>query len=235
MPTATDVAPVVPSSRLRTTRRSATLSCRFPGPVQAAGRVALEVERDELVAGRPQGLDDLFAFRDQARDLVRLHLDSRYVAVMANAYLLEPERFDGGLGRFDLTQHFDRDLCAVRDARRQAGKRRFVPVGESELARRGADLRLAHSGLEQWETNPASDGRAVTRSVVDFVVGGSAICDEIETQVPADGLQGFEQLLLAVEAAIRMGARVRLPLDSIGGNFDQPRATPPCDDARVPL
>src|SRR5258708_30336838 len=142
MPTATDVAPVVPSSRLRTTRRSATLRGRLPGPVQAAGRIALEVERDELVACRPQRLDDLFAFRDQARDLGRLALYSRDVAVIANADLLEPEGFDGGLGRFDLAQPSDGDFGAVRDARREARERGLVPVGQSELARRGADLRL---------------------------------------------------------------------------------------------
>src|ERR1700694_5025284 len=143
MPTATDVAPVVPSSRLRTTRRSATLAGRvagrLPSPVQAAGRIALEVERDEPIAG---GLDS----------------DARDVTVMANAHLLEPEGFDRGLGRFDLAQRSNRDLGAVWDARRQACERRLVPVGQSELAGRGADLRLAHAGLEQRKPDAAADG-----------------------------------------------------------------------------
>src|SRR4029077_6724401 len=104
MPTATDVAPVVPSSRLRTTRRSAPFGRRFPGPVQPAGRVALEVEGDELVAGRPQGLDDPFALRHHARDLGRLDLDSCDLAMMPHAHLSEPERLDGGFRPFDLAQ-----------------------------------------------------------------------------------------------------------------------------------
>src|SRR5260370_35611000 len=122
MPTATDVAPVVPSSRLRTTRRSATLGGRFPGPVQTAGRIALEVERDEFVARRPQRIDHSFAFRHQTGDLDRLDLDSCHVTVMANPYLLEPEAFDGGLGRFDLTRRSDRDRRAGADRRREASK-----------------------------------------------------------------------------------------------------------------
>src|SRR3989442_6937726 len=189
MPTAMDVAPVVPSSRLRTTWRSATLGGRFPGPVQVAGRVALEVERDEPIAGRPQRLDDLFAFRHQARDLARLDLYPCYVAVMANAHLLEPEGFDRGLGRFDLTQRCDRDLGAVRDARRETGERGLVPVGQSELACRRANLRLAQAGLEQREANAAADGGAMTGPVVVRVVGGGPVGDEIETEVAAYRLQ----------------------------------------------
>src|SRR5712664_742283 len=131
IPTATDVAPVVPSSRLRTTRRSATLGGRLLGPDQTAGRIALEVERDEFVARRPQRIDHSLTFRHQARDLGRLDLDSCDVTVMANAYLLEPEALDCGLGRFDLTQRSDRDLCTVRDARREACERCLVPVWES--------------------------------------------------------------------------------------------------------
>src|ERR1700687_3174367 len=158
MPTATDVAPVVPSSRLRTTRRSATLAGRLPSPFQAAGRIALEVERDEPIAGGLQRLDDPLALRHQARDLGGLDFDSRDVTVMANAHLLEPEGFDRGLGRFDLAQRSNRDLGAVWDARRQACERRLVPVGQSELAGRGADLRLAHAGLEQRKPDAAADG-----------------------------------------------------------------------------
>src|SRR5260370_7446379 len=78
------------------------LSGRFPGPVQTAGRIALEVERDEFVARRPQRIDHSLAFRHQTRDLGRLDLDSCDLTVMANAHLLEPEALDSALAPFDL-------------------------------------------------------------------------------------------------------------------------------------
>src|SRR6266849_10714938 len=94
IPTATDVAPVVPSSRLRTTRRSVNLyGCGFPGAVQAAARVALEVERVELVAGGAQRVYNLLAIRNEARDLRGLDLDACDVAVMAHPHLSESEGF----------------------------------------------------------------------------------------------------------------------------------------------
>src|SRR5712691_10699371 len=75
----------------------------------------------------------------------------------------------------------------------------------------------------------------MTGSVVVRVVGGSPVGDEIETEVAAYRLQRFEQLLLAVEAAIRIVARVRLELYLIGGNLDQPRSELPGQDARLLL
>src|SRR5712691_904835 len=156
IPTATEVAPVVPSSRLRTTRR--WLAVRFPGPVQAPARVALEVERHEPVAGRLQGADDSVAFRHKARDLRGLDLDARNVAVMADPHLPEPEGFDRGFGRLDLAQSFDSHLGPMWDSRREAGERRLVPIGQAEAARGGADLRLAHSRFEQRKADATAHG-----------------------------------------------------------------------------
>src|SRR2546428_10081006 len=54
----------------------------LPGAIQAAGRIALEVERDKPVTGRTQRLDDAAAFSNEPRDLIRVALDSCHVAVM---------------------------------------------------------------------------------------------------------------------------------------------------------
>src|SRR6266852_574733 len=223
MPTATDVAPVVPSSRLRTTRRSATLAGRLPGPVQTAGRVALEVERDEFVAGRPQRADDAFALGDQARDLSGLDLDARDLAVVADPHMPKTERLVRGLGRLDLPQRLDRDLGAMRDARGEAGEGRLVPVGQSESPRGGTDVRLCHSRLEQREADTAADSGAMAGPVIIRVVGGRAVDDVVETEVAAHRLQCLEELLLAVEAAIRVVAPVSVQLDLTGRHLDQPR------------
>ncbi len=53
----------------------------------------------------------------------------------------------------------------------------------------------------------------MTWPVVVRIVGGGSVCDVVESEVAADRLQGFEELFLAVEAAIRVVALVRLELD----------------------
>src|SRR5712692_5215855 len=71
--------------------------------------------------------------------------------------------------------------------------------------------------------------------VVVRIVGGGSVCDVVESEVAADRLQGFEQLFLAVEAAIRVVALVRLELDLVGGDVDQPRSQVSGQDARLLL
>src|SRR5712692_10497941 len=202
----TAVAPVVPSSRASTTPRSVTLpgDARHPCSVEASGRVALQVERNELVARILQGLHNALAIRKQPRHLVRLDLDSRHVAVVAHAHLLQSEQLDRVLGRLDPSQRGDGHLGAVRDARRQARERSLVPVGEPKLARRSADLGLGYAGLEQWEPHAAADRRSMTGPVIAGVIRGGAVRQMPKAQLDSDRLERLEQLLLAVEAAVRV-------------------------------
>src|SRR5207249_5295242 len=147
----TAVAPVVPSSSASTTPRSVTLPgyAGLPGSVEASCRVALEVEGNELVARVLQRLHHALAIGQEPRYLLRLDLYSRHVAVVAHAHLQKSQQLDRLLGRLDPSQRGDRDLGAMRDARRQARERRLVPVGESKLTRGRADVGLGQAGLEQ--------------------------------------------------------------------------------------
>src|SRR5207247_9364224 len=72
--------------------------------------------------------------------------------------------------------------------------------------------------------NAATHRGRVPRPVVAGVVGGGAVRQVRKTELRAHRLEGVEQLLLAVEAAVRMVARVGLELDLPGGDLDQARA-----------
>ena len=68
----------------------------------------------------------------------------------------------------------------------------------------------------------------MSRSVVARVVGGRAVRDVLQSQLTLDRLQGFEQLLLAVEATIRVIAPVGFELDLAGRDLDQARTQLAC-------
>src|ERR1700730_4188073 len=110
---------------------------------------------------------------------------------MADAHLAEAKRFDGGFGRFDLAQRLHGHLGAVWDTRGEAGKRWLVPVRQSEAARSGADLRLAHAPLEQGKSDAAANRRSVSRPVVAGIVGSRAVRDVLQAQLTLNRLQGF--------------------------------------------
>src|SRR4029077_16877074 len=100
------------SARSRTTG----LVARLPGSVQAACRVTLEVERDELVAGVAHEPRDAIALPHQTLDFGRLDLDPRDVSMVADTHLRETKRLEGGLRGLDLAQGGDRHLGPVWDA-----------------------------------------------------------------------------------------------------------------------
>src|SRR5213593_4028067 len=150
MPTAIAVAPVVPSSRLRTTSSpfigrwpegpeglSAALS---PGPVETSGGVPLEVGRNKFVAGLAQCAGHASSLSEQARYVHLVDLDPRDIAMVADPNLREPERLQRRLCGFDLAQRRHCHRRTVRNSRRQTGKGRLVPVRETKRARRRADL-----------------------------------------------------------------------------------------------
>ena len=144
--------------------------------------------------------------------------------MVPNADLRESHSLHRRLRGLDLAQRPDRDRRPVRDARRKAGEGWLVPVGQTKRARRGPDLGLRHPRLEQREANTATHRGRVPRPVVAGVVGGGAVRQVRKTELRAHRLEGVEQLLLAVEAAVRMVARVGLEFDLPGGDLDQARA-----------
>src|SRR5205807_8040935 len=88
-----------------------------PAAVEAAGRVALEVQRHELVAGPLQALYDRVAVGEERLHLLRLDLDPGDVAVVADPDLGEAERLHGRLRPLDAAQGLDRHRRPVRNSR----------------------------------------------------------------------------------------------------------------------
>src|SRR5207302_4488715 len=128
-----------------------------PSAVEAAGRVALEVERDELVARLLESLDHGFAPSEERLHLLQLDLDASDIPVVADPDLGEAERLHRRLRALDQAQRLDGDRSAVRDPRAKAGEGWLVPVGQAQRARRQADLGLAEPGLEQREAHTVLD------------------------------------------------------------------------------
>src|SRR6267378_3944339 len=155
--------------------------------------------------------------------------------MMPDANLREAESLHRSFGGFDSTQRLDRDLSPVRDTRREAREGWLVPVGQAELARGGANLGLSHARLEQWKADAASDGRAVAGSVVVRVVGRGPICEVLQAEVALHRLELVEELLFAVEAAVRVVARVGVELNLVGRKLDQSSAERASEDARLLL
>ena len=196
---------------------------RLPGSVQAARGVALEVHGDEAIAGGANACDDPRAQVDQASDLGRLDLDPGDLAVVAHADLAEAQGVYGVLRGLDPGQRLQGHLGPVRDAGGEARERGLVPVGQPEPPCGGADVRLGHTGLQQREADPPPDGGAVPRPVVAGVVGVRAIGEVRQPEPGTDGFERPEQLLLAVEAAVRAVAPVGLELHLAGVDLDQVR------------
>src|SRR6266513_1852668 len=72
----------------------------------------------------------------------------------------------------DALELFGRDALAVRNSRRQARQRRFISIGQAELARDRANFGLTHTCLVQRAAHPLGTfgGRAGTRAPVAQVV-----------------------------------------------------------------
>src|SRR5260370_1518637 len=147
--------------RWRRSRRRGWSDSLFPGPVEAAGRVTLEVRRHELVAGRANRIGDALALFDQTPDVSRVDLDARHVAVMSHADLPEAQRLERILRRLDLPQRPDGHRAAVRDSRGKAREGRLVPVGQAEGTCGGSNLGLRHARLQQREPDGAAPGRGM--------------------------------------------------------------------------
>src|SRR5205807_9610357 len=98
---------------------------------------------------------------------------------------------------------------------------RLVPVGQTESARGGANVRFRHACLQEGKAHAPPDRRTVPGTVVADVVRGGAVGEVLQAELAANRLQGFEQLLLAVVAAVGMVLRVSLELELVGRYLDQ--------------
>src|SRR5205085_11103697 len=108
--------------------------------------------------------------------------------------------------------------------RGKAGEAGLVPVGEAETAGGRADLALAEAGLQKREADAPAHGRSVAWPVIAGVVGRRAVGQPAQAHALSQRLKGAEQLLPAVEAAIRLVAEVLGHLCLVGFDLDQPGA-----------
>src|SRR5260370_40304926 len=147
--------------RWRRSRRRGWSDSLFPGPVEAAGRITLEVRRHELVAGRAHCGCDALALFDQTPDVILVDLDASDVAVMSHADLPEAECLERILRRLDLPQRRAGHRGAVWDSRGKAREGRLVPVGQAEGSGGRANLGLCHTCLAQRTPDAPTNGRRV--------------------------------------------------------------------------
>src|SRR5579859_2129965 len=137
----------------------------LPGSVEAACRVALQVEGHEGVAGLLEAGDHRHAVFEEPLHLLRLDLDPGYVAMVADPDLGEAEALHHRLRPLDLPERLDGHPGAVRDPGAQAGEGGLVPVREAQLPGREPDLGLAQPRLQEREADAPADGRAVAGPV----------------------------------------------------------------------
>src|SRR5207249_4279 len=121
---------------------------------------------------------------------------------------------------FNLFQARRRDRESVLHAAREARRRRRIPCRQSEVARRGTDLRLGESHLREWRSHTGAKTRGLAWPVFAQIVGVRAIAHDCESALPRERHEAVPYLRLAVEAAIggigeivRVFELVRLDLD----------------------
>ena len=177
--------------------------------------------------GRPDGAEGLAADAvvGEPAQLGHRHLDPRDRAVVAHAAVGEAEGAQGALGGLDLGQLAGRDLLAVRDARREAGRRRLVGHAQAQGACQGAHARLGHARLGQRAQHRVLGRRPRARPVHGHgVVRVLAVGHRVQS-VGRDllGADAFEQLGLAVVAAVGPVGPVRGALPLVRGELDEGR------------
>jgi len=75
---------------------------------------------------------------------------------------------------FNLFQARRRDRESVLHAAREARRRRRIPCRQSEVARRGTDLRLGESHLREWRSHTGAKTRGLAWPVFAQIVGAPA-------------------------------------------------------------
>src|SRR5262245_46232079 len=134
---------------------------------------------------------------------------------MADAEDAEAEPADRLLGALDLAQLLVGDLGVVRNPRRQAGRRRFVPRRQAGLARQRADLVLGEIDFVKRAAHAELARRLAAGTVVTAVVGVVAVDDD-RVAVGGDAREMRVELVLAVVAAVRRVGAVLRTLELVG-------------------
>ena len=112
--------------------------------VQAAQPVALQIERDVPITDRLELAHDRRAHVgfERPRKLVAADLHARELVVMPHAADAESQARERLFGALDRPELLVGDFRVVRNARRQAGRRRLVPRRQARFSRQLANLVL---------------------------------------------------------------------------------------------
>src|SRR5512138_2597471 len=111
----------------------------------------------------------------------------------------------------------------VRNARREARRRRLVPRRETRAARQLADCRLGQIDVIERAPDSELPSRLTPWPVVAAIVSVGAIDDRGEAAFAGNPGQGRVQLLLAVVAAIDRVRAVVRPLELARANHLVPQ------------
>ena len=134
---------------------------------------------------------------------------------MADAAHAESEAAQRLFGALDHPQLLVGDFGVVRNARRQARRRRLVPGRQAGAARQLADFVLGQIDFVERAAHAELARRLAARTVVAAVVGVVAVDDD-GAAVIGDPRQVRVELVLAVVAAVRRVGAVLGPLELAG-------------------
>jgi small GTP-binding protein len=168
------------------------------GTLKNGARVAVcHPDREKAIVGPIKGL-----FRYEGLTRVPAEtVGAGDIAVVAHAEFAEAEVKQGGFGFFDLREQFGRHGGAIRNARGEAGSRRFVPVRQSESLGGFADVLFGEAELMQRAQNVQLTSGGAAGSHIERVLGVHAVENVFEAlpliadQVLGGHLEVLEQQL----------------------------------------
>ena len=138
--------------------------------VEVAAPKPFEVKRDVAITGSLNGCDYLIPPSNDASEFIEFDFDPCSVVVVAHSYLGEPEPVQRCFGSVDSAQNADRHLGAVRDARCQARCRRLVPRPQTEVLRRGSNVRFGKARVDQRKLGAGLLCCLLARAVITQIV-----------------------------------------------------------------
>jgi hypothetical protein len=150
---------------------------------------------------------------ERAGDLVGAELQAGKRVVVPHAADTEAHLAQRGLRLLHHPQLAVGDLGVVRNARRQAGRRGFIPRGHAGGSRQLADLLLGESDLVERTAHAMLAGGLAARTIVAAIVGVVAVEHHVDGARRGERRQRRIQLLLAVVAAVDGIGAVLGPLE----------------------
>ncbi len=190
--------------------------------VQTAGAKALQVERDEpktyLTQLRHQLLPMLGS--QQHRQGIHRHFQPREVtAMIAHAHGTQAERAQILLGLIDHLQTLRCHFLAVRDATRQAGRRRFIPNWKLPIGGQRTHIGFRKATFDKRASNGMFSRRLHARAIVALVVEIRAVDEDIVAwELGLQLLQLSIEFRFAMVATIRSVAHIRCTSELVGLN-----------------